>query len=227
MRKRVITALFIIGIFLLGYFAFDGAALKFLLIFCLLIAFMEIDYALDLLTLTLDPKHCHPHFAFCYQSVILMIAGFTTLFMSREEIALVLCTSMLADVSAFAVGSLIGRHKVKFLAKISASKSYEGFAGGILIGIVAAYLVCVLTGIPITPRIVAYIALGGLTAAIGDLLGSATKRQLGVKDSGVLLANLHIFKLVEAPMRGHGGYLDRFDSVSLGLALYGLLMLIF
>ena len=40
MRNRVITALFIIGIFLLGYFAFDGTALKFLLIFCLLIAFM-------------------------------------------------------------------------------------------------------------------------------------------------------------------------------------------
>ena len=86
MRNRVITALFIIGIFLLGYFAFDGTALKFLLIFCLLIAFMEIDYTMDLLTLTLEPRHCHPHFAFCYQSAILMVAGFTTLSSRSDEV---------------------------------------------------------------------------------------------------------------------------------------------
>lgn len=227
MKNRVITALFIVGIFLLGYFTFDGIGLGFLVLFCLFVAFMEVDYTMDALIWTLNPRACHPHNAFCLELVVLVMSAVASLFMSREELALVLCTSMLADVGAFAVGSLIGCHKVKFLAKISASKSYEGFVGGILVGAGTAYVVSLLTGLPLSPAVIAYIALGGLTASIGDLLGSATKRQLGVKDSGTLLSYRRVFNVIEAPMMGHGGYLDRFDSISLGLVLYGLLKWVF
>ena len=153
----------------------------------------------------------------------MIVAAALCALMSREELALVICTSMMADVGAFAVGSLIGKHKVKFLVKISAKKSYEGFVGAIVIGGLATYALCWLLKIPLGAATWAYIALGGITAAIGDLLGSASKRQLGVKDSGEILALSRGFRWIEAPMRGHGGYLDRFDSIALSIVVYSLL----
>lgn len=223
MKNRVITGIFIVGAFLAAYFAFDGTVFSALTLFCLLMALMEIYVILDSMLCTVQPKFCHPHGAFTYEITVLIVAAALCMLMSREELALVICTSMIADVGAFAVGSLIGKHKVKFLAKISAKKSYEGFVGAIVIGGLATYALCWLLKIPLGAATWAYIALGGITAAIGDLLGSASKRQLGVKDSGEILALSRGFRWIEAPMRGHGGYLDRFDSIALSIVVYSLL----
>lgn len=223
MKNRVITGIFIVGAFFAAYFAFDGTAFSALTLFCLLVALMEIYVILDSMPCMVQSELCHPHGAFTYEITILIVAAVLCMLTSREELALVICTSMIADVGAFTVGSLIGKHKVKFLAKISAKKSYEGFVGAIVIGGLATYALCWLLKIPLDAAMWAYIALGGITAAIGDLLGSASKRQLGVKDSGEILALSRKFRWIEAPMRGHGGYLDRFDSIALSIVVYSLL----
>ena len=150
MKNRVITGTFIVGAFLVAYFAFDGAAFSALTLFCLLVALMEIYVILDSMLCMVQPKLCHPHGAFAYEIAVLIVATVPCMLMSREELALVICTSMMADVGAFAVGSLIGKHKVKFLAKISAKKSYEGFVGAIAIGGVATYVLCWLLKIPLS-----------------------------------------------------------------------------
>lgn len=142
MKNRVITGIFIVGAFLVAYFAFDGTAFSALTLFCLLMALMEVYVILDSMLCTIQPKFCHPHGAFTYEITVLIVAAALCILMSREELALVICTSMMADVGAFAVGSLIGKHKVKFLAKISAKKSYEGFVGAIVIGGLATYALC-------------------------------------------------------------------------------------
>ena len=80
-----------------------------------------------------------------------------------------------------------------------------------------------LLGIEFSPQSISYLAIGGVVAEIGDLIGSATKRQLGIKDSGDGLCHLPVFRIIEYPLRGHGGYLDRLDSVSLGILFFSLL----
>ncbi len=223
MKGRVISALFIVGALLIGYFAFDGAAFPFILIVSMLLAALEIDVVLSGQPWRVNPSVCRPHGAFAYQMVILTLAIFVCFIVKREELALVIGTSMAADVGAFTIGSLCGKHKVKFLQKISSNKSYEGFVGAIIVGGAAAALLAYLLGLEFTPVMIAYILMGGLTASIGDLLGSACKRQLDIKDSGEILAQSAWFAPLEAPLSGHGGYLDRYDSISLGLTLYGLL----
>ncbi len=100
------------------------------------------------------------------------------------------------DTMAYIVGSFVG--KTPF-SKISPKKTWEGTGGGALLAIGAAALFASLLGLNILliTGAAAIIAISGTT---GDLLESKLKRMAGVKDSGNF-------------MPGHGGFLDRFDSL--------------
>lgn len=101
------------------------------------------------------------------------------------------------DISAYFVGSWCGRHKL--CPHISPGKSWEGLGGGIAGTLFVSYLIGKTFGVPLYvvmfPGFI--VALAG---PLGDLAESAIKRFAGVKDSGRLLP-------------GHGGVLDRLDSM--------------
>jgi phosphatidate cytidylyltransferase len=102
------------------------------------------------------------------------------------------------DGAAFFVGHYFGRHKLA--PHISPAKTWEGAIGGLVLSIAAALLLTVKPlGVPWYLAIVLGILIG-VAAVLGDLAESLIKRQTQVKDSG------HF-------MPGHGGMLDRLDSV--------------
>ena len=115
---------------------------------------------------------------------------------------LLLTTVMTADSAALFVGSALGRHKLA--PRISPGKTWEGLGGGVLGGIVGALIVrhFGLQWIPLSHAVVLAI-LVTLAGVAGDLAESLLKRWAGVKDSGALFP-------------GHGGMLDRLDSLLLG-----------
>ncbi len=109
------------------------------------------------------------------------------------------------DIGAYLGGRFLGRHQ--FGGRISPRKTWEGVVFGL-----AAVVVCVFAFsniLPVEAWLIPVVALAFAAAAqLGDLVESAMKRQAGVKDSGVLIP-------------GHGGILDRVDSLLLtGLAVY-------
>jgi phosphatidate cytidylyltransferase len=106
---------------------------------------------------------------------------------------------MMTDTGAFYVGRSLGRHKLA--PKISPGKTVEGAIGGLAAAIITGFLCRVLffPEIPITHALALGAAIG-LVGQIGDLAESMLKRGAGVKDSGNLLP-------------GHGGMLDRIDSI--------------
>jgi phosphatidate cytidylyltransferase len=107
-----------------------------------------------------------------------------------------------SDTGAYAVGSLIGRHKM--IPRISPGKTWEGFAGALLFSTAASLIfVHFLGGCMAGMNPLHAVVLGlllGLTAVIGDLIESLFKRESGVKDSGRLFP-------------GIGGILDLLDSL--------------
>jgi len=121
----------------------------------------------------------------------------------------VLLGTWASDIGAYAIGRLIGRRKLA--PAISPGKSVEGFLAGVVVGTIVVWWV--LYGQDVVGSLDALVLglIVALTGPFGDLLESFVKRDLGVKDSGTLLA-------------GHGGVLDRIDAmlITAPLALFGL-----
>lgn len=110
----------------------------------------------------------------------------------------VLLTVFADDTFAFLVGRAIGRHRLA--PAISPGKSWEGFVGGTLAGVAVTFFALYEQDVLTTGESLLLGLAITLAATLGDLFESAVKRDLGVKDSGRLLA-------------GHGGVLDRVDSL--------------
>lgn len=112
-------------------------------------------------------------------------------------IAWLIFTVQFSDVMQYVWGKLFGRHKIA--PEVSPSKTWEGFLGGIATAVAAGTALFWIT--PFTPWQAAGMALVTcLMGFFGGLVMSAIKRDKGVKDWGHLIA-------------GHGGFLDRLDSV--------------
>jgi phosphatidate cytidylyltransferase len=111
---------------------------------------------------------------------------------------LIFLTAFGTDVAAYFTGRAFGRHKL--CPSISPGKTVEGAVGGFA----GSILVCGAFGYLLMPELFAHCliigAAGGVAAQLGDLTASIFKRNLGIKDYGNLIP-------------GHGGILDRFDSV--------------
>ena len=110
---------------------------------------------------------------------------------------LIIFSIWINDTMAYIVGSIIGKTP---LSPISPKKTWEGTIGGIILTVVAIALLAHFTAriSPLHAGIMA--ALAAVSGTFGDLFESKLKRMAGVKDSGQI-------------MPGHGGFLDRFDSL--------------
>ncbi len=114
-----------------------------------------------------------------------------------ELVLLLLLIIWAADVGAFFAGHAFGKHKLA--PEVSPGKTWEGVLGGFALSALIASIGAVLLGFAVA----SFVLLALLTIAasiVGDLTESLLKRQAGAKDSGVLLP-------------GHGGVLDRLDSL--------------
>ena len=116
----------------------------------------------------------------------------------RLVIFTVLIAVFADDTAAYFVGRTIGRHKMA--PRISPGKSWEGFVGGTIAAMAVAFFAMYDQGYLTDLEALALGATVAFSSTLGDLFESAIKRDLGVKDSGRILA-------------GHGGMLDRADSI--------------
>lgn len=102
------------------------------------------------------------------------------------------------DSFAYIVGSLFGRHKL--YPSVSPKKTIEGSLGGMVFALLAAYILAQYDSLLTLPQWIILALIVIIMGDIGDLVESKLKRQAGVKDSGAILP-------------GHGGMLDRLDSL--------------
>lgn len=150
--------------------------------------------------------------AMVYSMVIIIPMGLSMLVRLRGLstahgvffVLIAIMSSWISDAGAYFAGTLFGKHKL--CPKISPNKTVEGFAGGIVVNILAMLLFGLLyqngnKDIKVNLVIMGVIGLvGSLVSVLGDLSFSLIKRSCNIKDFGQVIP-------------GHGGMLDRFDSV--------------
>lgn len=132
-------------------------------------------------------------------------------------VILALCSAWVADTGAYFTGTFLGKHRL--CPEISPKKTVEGFIGGIVTTVLLFFVFSLIYG-GIADAKVQYFgviliaAVCAVISVLGDLTASILKRQCGIKDFGNI-------------MPGHGGVMDRFDSVLFTLpAFYALNMLL-
>ena len=118
-----------------------------------------------------------------------------------------------ADIGAYFFGRRFG--KKKLAPRVSPGKSWAGLLGGLLTSLCIALGLAVYLNVPATPLVAVLCgaAVVVLFSVVGDLTESMFKRQMGIKDSSQLLP-------------GHGGILDRIDSLTAAVPIYVLLLLL-
>lgn len=150
-------------------------------------------------------------FGHIYITLPLMVASFlhspslfatSSTFLSTGQATLLLMLVCIwsNDTGAFIAGSLLGKHKL--FPSLSPKKSWEGFWGGVFFSALASWLIVtfVAPDLMCPMRAIGVGILISIFATWGDLFESMLKRNAGVKDSGAIIP-------------GHGGILDRIDSI--------------
>ena len=121
---------------------------------------------------------------------------------------LALCIVFAGDIGAFFAGHRFGR--VKLAPQVSPGKTWEGLIGGVLLAALTAAAGGAFLGL--SPGIMVPVGLGvAALSVVGDLTESMFKRSVGAKDSGHLIP-------------GHGGVLDRIDSITAAMPLFALVL---
>ena len=131
------------------------------------------------------------------------LGGFASMMLAapgdgRQRIVVFILVTVFSDIGGYAVGVMFGRHPMA--PSLSPKKSWEGFAGSVATcaAVGAISLPLLLGGLWWAGAILGVAAAAGAT--LGDLIESSIKRDLGIKDMGALLP-------------GHGGLMDRLDSL--------------
>lgn len=150
---------------------------------------------------------------FVILSALYVGIGFYYLIATREAGVAYLIFALLivwvTDSGAYFTGRALGKNKL--WPEISPNKTIEGFVGGVVLAVIAAIIMQFIAPFDISWALLIIVAIiSSVFGQMGDLVESAIKRHYDVKDSGNILP-------------GHGGILDRFDSLLFVLPLLSLL----
>jgi len=200
LKKRIITSIVLIGIFLFCYFI-HAYFFYALIVIVSLISWIELNNIFKKIKLKKSLKNINFFLSFIYLSFFV----FTVCYSYHEKISLIfiLLVCIFSDIGGYIIGKTIGGKK---LTKISPKKTISGSIGSLFFSIIPLFILNIYDNdeYPIKIFIFLLCLLISLACQIGDLFISYLKRKAKVKDTGNILP-------------GHGGLLDRIDGIILAV----------
>jgi phosphatidate cytidylyltransferase len=189
--RRIITWLIIASIGYALFFLLSARITTLLLLFCLL-EILVVEW----------PRLCTRWYITALTPLYIIAPFIIMMYMNeipvlREWLFLLLMSVCANDTGAYLIGSLLGKHTLA--PRISPNKTWEGLIGGYCATFIVIISFQSITTFSYLTNVIFALAIT-ISATLGDLFESWFKRNAGIKDSGHLLP-------------GHGGLLDRFDSI--------------
>ena len=199
--------------FIYGFFFLVCAQLENIVFINLLLTFFLIQLNIEFYNITVFEKNIFYKYILpiiYFIIPIIIIKNIRTGYGSEYLVFLLLMT-WINDISAFFIGKKIGKNK---LSNISPNKTIEGLLGSIFICIFVCGKLSVFFNLSININSLLLGFIISISCNAGDLLESKIKRKYNVKDSGKI-------------MKGHGGILDRLDSILIASTIYYLILIYF
>ena len=199
--------------FIYGFFFLVCAQLENIVFINLLLTFFLIQLNIEFYNITVFEKNIFYKYILpiiYFIIPIIIIKNIRTGYGSEYLVFLLLMT-WINDISAFFIGKKIGKNK---LSNISPNKTVEGLLGSIFICILVCGKLSFFFNLSININSLLLGFIISISCNAGDLLESKIKRKYNVKDSGKI-------------MKGHGGILDRLDSILIASTIYYLILIYF
>lgn len=216
-KARFITGVILATIVALSFFTKNASMFRVLYFASAMMAGLELFLAHHTSLFRTPAASDNRIIIFEYILIILSIYSICMYF-DRKEMIIVIIGAISTDTFAYFVGSALHDKlfKKRPFPKISPKKSWEGIIGGYLGSVITLIVIFSIMGEKIDLRYIVFIILCPIISIFGDWLASFCKRFLEIKDSNecVLSSNLVLPKIFEKLMKGHGGFLDRIDSIS-------------
>ncbi len=204
--RTLVTYLFFVAMLFLLYMYPEDIFIKIMLAFTLICS-LQLIYQLYVLKTSYPTKKTYVKVDLSIRYIVFSF-GFLILFpFLNGEYNPILLISILViiwvnDSFAFLVGKNFGKRKL--FESISPKKTVEGFIGGLVFSMIAGYIIAINTELFSIVNWLIISVITSIIGTVGDLVESKFKRQANVKDSGKI-------------MPGHGGLLDRLDSLLLAI----------
>ena len=200
LKKRIITSIVLIGIFLFCYFI-HAYFFYALIVIVSLISWIELNNIFKKIKLKKSLKNINVFLSFIYLSFFAFIVCYS--YYEKISLIFILLVCIFSDVGGYIIGKTIGGKK---LTKISPKKTISGSIGSLFFSIIPLFILNIYDNdeYPIKIFIFLLCLLISLACQIGDLFISYLKRKAKVKDTGNILP-------------GHGGLLDRIDGIILAV----------
>ena len=200
LKKRIITSIVLIGIFLFCYFI-HAYFFYALIAIVSLISWIESNNIFKKIKLRKSLKNINVFLSFIYLSFFAFIVCYS--YYEKISLIFILLVCIFSDVGGYIIGKTIGGKK---LTKISPKKTISGSIGSLFFSIIPLFILNIYDNdeYPIKIFIFLLCLLISLACQIGDLFVSYLKRKAKVKDTGNILP-------------GHGGLLDRIDGIILAV----------
>jgi len=218
-KPQVITGIFLgLAIYVTNFLVASGSSNPF--VFAL---YLPVITLLMIVELFRDTEHPFTNIAFAifgafYVSVPFSLVSYmvySPVFNNEFNASILIAFFFLiwtSDSGAYIVGSMIGKNKL--FERISPKKTWEGFLGGGLVSLIAAFIISLFVKEIALIHWFVVAILTVIFGTFGDLIESLLKRKVNVKDSGTILP-------------GHGGILDRFDSLLLAAPIVYIYLILF
>lgn len=219
---RVLSSLFLAAVIIPAYYFRDGIYFYWVLRFGFLIALIEFATVVcESRFLPIRPDEYTVTALICIELLVSLVGvGHLPTWLIGGSVLVCVIT----DGAAYLMGTLVGGQLIasRPFPKTSPNKSFEGLLFGLACGVVAAFIwdKSVLRPNGIQASVWRLVAVAPISV-LGDLLESRFKRLCDVKDANDYVLETPVLRWIEKPLggrNGHGGYLDRLDSLALVIA---------
>lgn len=223
LKQEIVDTLIICATYVATAFMGGGWPFRILIGFCFVMSIIEIyvnaAYA--------DANKNNVSVIRCSLMTVVLMTAALAIFYKRlrpEQYVLWIGTVTAANAGGLFFGRIFGKRRPFLTRRISPNKTYAGYIGEALSSVIAGWLIIAIMKIPLQTAAIYYASTGFVACVIGDLLGSAAKRELGIKNSEENLLDKPVLGKIEKLMRSRHGFLDCFDSASVAFIYFIILL---